>query len=85
MDIPSVHGHVCNLERPLEAIRNFGNSLALISEALDEPGASAVNQITWALLDQLGQIDAEYSTLFRLTHPDRERFEREGWPSSKPE
>jgi hypothetical protein len=84
-DITSVYGHVTGLERPLEAIRNFGNGILLISETLEEPGASAVNELTRALLEQLQQIDDEYSTLFRLTHPNREHFvreRREGWTSA---
>jgi hypothetical protein len=75
-----VFSHVCSIERPLAVIRNFLNALAMISETLDEPGASAVNQITWAMMDQVADLNAEHVTLFRLTHPGRERFEREGWP-----
>jgi len=73
--------HVGSIERPLCSIRNLATALALMSEALDEPGTSAVQQVTVALLDHVTKIEEEHSSLFRLTHPDRERFEREGWPS----
>jgi len=72
--------HVCRIERPLTHIRNFLDALALITETIEEPAASAVNVIVRAALDHVAEVDAEYATLFRLTHPDRERFEREGWP-----
>jgi hypothetical protein len=75
--------HVCNLERPLAAARNFATGIALISETLDERGASSVQQISAAMIDAVAKIEAEYSTLFQLTHPDRDRFEREGWPTDK--
>ena len=71
--------YVCSIERPLTSIRNFRNALALITETMDEPAGSAVNQITWAMLDQVAEVDAEFSTLFKLSPPDHERFEREGW------
>jgi hypothetical protein len=76
-------GHVCRIERPLHSIRSFLDALALITETLDEPGASAVNVIVHATLDQVGEIDEEYSALFQLSHPNREHFEREAWLTDK--
>ena len=82
MTDPTFH-HVTNIERPLNSIRNFANALALISEALDEPGASVVQEIAWNIRGFVETIEGEYSALFRLSHPDRERFEREGRPSDE--
>ena len=73
--------HVCNIERPIMLIRHLLGALNLIVDTLDECEGSAVYAVVSAALDHVAQIDAEYATLFRLTHPDRERFEREGWPT----
>jgi hypothetical protein len=77
--------HVTNLERPLGSTRRFLDALALLSETLKEPEAGAVNEIVQATLERVAEIDKEYSTLFRLTHPSREHFEREGWPTDRAE
>jgi hypothetical protein len=68
------------MERPLQSVCNFLDALALITETMDEPAASAVNTIVWAAIDQVGEIDEAYPTLFHLSHPNCDRFEREGWP-----
>ena len=44
-----------------------------------------MNAIIHTLLGHIGDLDGVYSTLFRLHHPSRERFEREGWPGGKVE
>jgi hypothetical protein len=77
----ATYAHVCKLERPLESIRNLGMSLALITETIEEPGASAMNEIIQAMLERVEEIDREYAFLFRLHHPSREQFKRDGrWP-----
>jgi hypothetical protein len=53
-------------------------SLALITETIEEPGASAMNEIIQAMLERVEEIDKEYAFLFRLHHPSREQFERDG-------
>jgi hypothetical protein len=72
--------HACSIERPLTGIRHFLDAIALITEAMEEPQAGAVNVIIHAALDHVRDAEAVHLSLFRLTHPDRERFEREGWP-----
>jgi hypothetical protein len=72
--------HVGSIELPLAGIRHFLDALALISEAMDEPHAGAVNVIVHAALDHVRDAEGVHQALFRLTHPDRERFERDGWP-----
>jgi len=66
--------HVCNIERPLTGIRHFLDALLLISKNTEEPAGSAVNQICWTMVPQVEEVQAKYSTLFRLTHPRRERL-----------
>jgi hypothetical protein len=83
-DVPTISTDALgNLEPPLTNIRRFLDALALISETLDEPGGSAVNVIVHAAIDHAAEVESEYVSLFRLTHPDRERFEREGWPGER--
>ena len=50
-DITSAYVHVVHMERPWEAIRNFGNSLALISETLEETGQARSTRSQLHLLD----------------------------------
>jgi hypothetical protein len=77
----ATYAHVCKLDRPLASIRNLGMSLALITETIEEPGASAMNEIVLAMLERVEEIDKEYAFLFRLHHPSREQFEQDGrWP-----
>jgi hypothetical protein len=76
-------GHVCNIEHPLGAAQRLADALALITETIDEPEASAMNEIVHMVQAHLREIDKEYSCLFRLHHPNREQFERDGWPNDK--
>jgi len=79
------YGHVCRMDYPRASIRNLATALALITETIEEVDASAMNAIIHTLLGHIGDLDGVYSTLFRLHHPSRERFEREGWPGGKVE
>jgi hypothetical protein len=73
-------GHVCKIESPLGSAQHLVDALALITETIDEPGASAMNEIIHTVRANLREIDKEHSHLFRLHHPNREQFERDGWP-----
>jgi hypothetical protein len=75
-----IRSHICHVGMPIDKLRNLINAVALITETLDEPQAGAVNVIVYAALEQVAEMDTAYIALFRLSHPDRERFEREGWP-----
>jgi hypothetical protein len=71
---------VCKIEHPLGATKRLADALALITETIDEPEASAMNEIVHTMLRHLADIDTEYSFLFRLHHPNRDHFEKQGWP-----
>jgi hypothetical protein len=77
--------HVNRLEDPLTSIGRFLDAIALISEVMEEPHACAVNIIVHTALGHLRDAEVEHLALFRLTHPDRERFDREGWPGDEAE
>lgn len=71
----------CNMEQPIERIRNFTAALARLAPTINDGQAAAImQQLTLAIEESLDEIDASYGFFFRLHHPDRERFERDGWP-----
>jgi hypothetical protein len=75
-----IRPHVTSLEQPLTRARHFLDAIALITEAMEEPHAGAVNIIVHTALEHVTEADDAYAALFKLSHPDRERFDREGWP-----
>jgi hypothetical protein len=66
-----------------EHVCHYLNGLMIISETIDEPHGGAINEMVWTMQDKMKELQREYSTLFKLTHPDRERFERDGWPGDE--
>jgi hypothetical protein len=70
----ATYAHVISMERPLDAIRKLGVALALMTETIEEPGASAMNEIIHTLLSHVAELDGIHETLFRLHHPSRERL-----------
>jgi hypothetical protein len=81
----ATYSHVNKLEGPLGSIRRLVDAVALITETIEEPGASAINEIVWTMKDHISELDEIHKVLFRLHHPNREQFDREGWPTDKPE
>jgi hypothetical protein len=76
--------HACAMEDPLQRIRNFTAALARLAPTIDDEQAAAImQQLTAAIRESLDQLDDIHGHFFRLHHPDRERFEREGWPSEQ--
>jgi hypothetical protein len=68
------------LPSPSAPALQAGGWLPIASETIDEPHGGAINEMVWTMQDKMKELQREYSTLFKLTHPDRERFERDGWP-----
>ena len=58
-DRDATYAHVCRLEPPLGAIKRLGDALAMITETIEEPGASAMNEILHTLLGHVAEIDKE--------------------------
>lgn len=73
--------NVGDMETPLATIRDLVVGLSLIAEALSDDEASAIQRIAWLAKDQCDAVEDLRGNLFRLTHPQREHFEQEGWPS----
>ena len=77
-------GHACALERPLERIRNFTAALERLAPTIDdEQAAGIIQQLSLEIEDSLDELDDIHTFFFRLHHADREKFEREGWPSDQ--
>jgi hypothetical protein len=70
------------MERPLEGIRNFVGALCRIAGTLnDDDGAMIVYELAQTIRERVQELDDIHEHFFRLHHPDRERFEHEGWPT----
>jgi hypothetical protein len=76
----------CDMEDPLQRIRNFTAALARLAPTIDDGGAAAIIQeCTLAITESLEPLDESHGYFFELHHPERERFEREGWPAEQAE
>ena|SRR5450755_2441996 len=74
----------CSLEKPLERIRNFSAALARLAPTIDDEQAAAIIQtLTLEIEESLDELDETHTYFFRLHHPDRGKFEREGWPTEQ--
>jgi hypothetical protein len=72
----------CGMEDPLRGIRNFAGALDRIAQTLsDDNGALIVQEIAMTIQARVEELDEIHG--FRLHHPDRERFERDGWPTEQ--
>jgi hypothetical protein len=81
---------VVDLESSLLSAQRFARAIVLIALSLeaeghDERDTGALIGIADAIRDYCGEIEERRGDLFRLLHPCREEFEREGWPSDKPQ
>jgi hypothetical protein len=69
------------MEVPLRGIRNFAGALDRIAQTLgDGNGALIVQEIALTIQARVDELDNIHGYFFRLHHPNRERFERDGWP-----
>jgi hypothetical protein len=75
----------CGMEKPLAGIRNFATALCMIAETLDDEEGVVVQELAQTIRELVQEVEKGHSYFFRLHHPDRERLEREGWPSAEPE
>jgi hypothetical protein len=84
IDQKDAYSRACDMGQPIERIRNFTAALARLAPTIDDGGAASIMQeLTLAIQESLGEVDESYGFFFKLHHPDRERFEREGWPSEQ--
>jgi hypothetical protein len=77
-------GRAREMEKPLEGIRRFALALDRVAQTLDDSnGAAIVQELGWTIQARVEELDNIHGYFFRLHHPDRERFEREGWPTEQ--
>jgi hypothetical protein len=82
IDQKDAFSRACEMEKPLERIRNFAAALARLAPTIDDGQASdIVRVLTLAIAECLDEVDQSHEYFFHLHHPDRERFERDGWPT----
>jgi hypothetical protein len=83
---PAPFDQACAMEQPLERIRNFTAAIARLAPTIDDEQAAGIIQaLTLEIAQSLDELDNIHGYFFHLHHPDRERFEREGWPSEQAE
>jgi hypothetical protein len=46
----------------------------------DDHAAAPIQRLGWEIKNRIALAEEKRGKLFQMTHPDRERFEREGWP-----
>jgi hypothetical protein len=74
----------CDMERPLEAIRNFALALDRIAQTLEDGNAAAiVQELGLTIQARVQELDKTHEYFFQLHHPNRDRFERDGWPTEQ--
>ena len=57
-----------------------------VAETLDDDDDGAIVQKLQTIRELVQEVEKGHVYFFRLHHPERERLEREGWPSpEKPE
>lgn len=77
----SAFSHVCKMEDPLATIKDLLKCLAFLAESLESDVGSVVQRVAWLGIDEFDRVEEMRGELFKLTHPNRDHFEREGWPA----
>jgi hypothetical protein len=67
------------MEKPLVGIRNFASALCRVAETLNDDDGVVVQELAQTIRELVQEVEESHKYFFRLHHPDRERFEREGW------
>lgn len=74
---------VSDMETPLATAVDLLAGIAFIAETIEDDASSAVQRIAWLASAASKQAEAIRGELFRLTHPRRDHFEKEGWPGDE--
>jgi hypothetical protein len=73
--------HASDMENPLATVADILHGMALIAETMDDDYGRVVQRMAWLAIEQCNAAERLRGELFHLTHPRREHFEKEGWPS----
>jgi hypothetical protein len=64
--------NACNMEDPLQRIRNFTAALARLAPTMEDGQAAAiVQELTLAIAECLDELDESHGFFFELHHPNR--------------
>jgi hypothetical protein len=71
----------CAMEGPLHGIDSFARMLGKIAGTLvDDDDGLIVRELAGTIRALVEELEKTHEFFFRLHHPYRERFERDGWP-----
>ena len=75
--------HACDMEDPLVGIENFAGALGRVAQTLADGDGVIVLHLAQSIRTLVQELEKTHEYFFRLHHPDRGRFEREGWPTEQ--
>lgn len=81
---PEVFHSVRAMEDPIQTADDLLSGILLIAEKLEGDESTVICRLGDLALRALATVEQERGRLFRLSHADRARFEREGWPGEQP-
>ena len=76
---------VADMEDDVKRIEELANAIILMGQGLglgiDQ--AWSFTRVAWLIVDHAKAIEEDRRKLFRALHPNREQFDKEGWPGSE--
>jgi hypothetical protein len=80
--VPTIFRIVGKIEPPMTAVTDLLDAIALVStnDDMEEGFSGPLQRLCWLAKDEVKKIGETYGELWRLTHPDRDYFEKTGWP-----
>jgi hypothetical protein len=77
---------VTSMEGDLEQARILSDGVAILAVdsvlTHDEALGAVLMRLAWAIRDNCKALEERRDELFKLLHPNRETFEKEGWPGA---
>jgi hypothetical protein len=77
--------NIADLEKPIDQIRHLVRAVHLLgtAEDVEENLGLALYAVTNAIDRELDDLQKRRGELWRMFHPRRQEFDRDGWPSDK--
>jgi hypothetical protein len=81
----TLFGLVCDMEDDVAEARVFADAVLMVADTdrVEDEARRVFGQIAREILARCDEIERRRGELFRLTHPNREHFERVGWPGEE--
>jgi hypothetical protein len=77
---------VTSMEDDLEEARILSNGVAILAvdsvSTHDENLGAVLMRLAWGIAKHCKELEERRGELFELLHPNREQFEKEGWPGA---